>query len=150
MRRDMLVPFQELKLHSRQLERCQAAGDLLRRVLRAQFTIRKLRAMLTTAASAQSGAKALAGACSRVCVCVCVCACGILCVCVCVCVCVLSMAASVRVSWGGCSLRRVATVGWRVLLPDLRALVLFTPPSACCTALGCWFRVLRCRWGRRQ
>jgi hypothetical protein len=46
IRRDLLVPFGELKVHTRQLERSQAAGDLLRRVLRAQFTIRKLKAML--------------------------------------------------------------------------------------------------------
>lgn len=46
IRRELIQPFEELKGHVRLLERLQAAGDVLRRVMRVVYNIRKLKSVL--------------------------------------------------------------------------------------------------------
>jgi hypothetical protein len=62
IRRELLQPFADLKGHVLLLERLQAAADLLRRVMRVTFNIRKLKATLTKSSAGGGGedVKALA------------------------------------------------------------------------------------------
>jgi hypothetical protein len=58
VRRELMQPFQELRSHVLLLERTQAAGDTLRRVLRLEYTIRKLKSMLVPRAAGSGTAAA--------------------------------------------------------------------------------------------
>ena len=50
IRRELLQPFDELKTHVKLLERLQCAADLLRKVMRVMFNIRKLKGVVCKAA----------------------------------------------------------------------------------------------------
>lgn len=55
IRRELIQPFEELKGHVRLLERLQSASDLLRRVMRVTYNIRKLKAVLHRGGGGEEG-----------------------------------------------------------------------------------------------